>query len=1033
MKKYIYIAVASLFAFAACEKEAGVQEEVTPVEEPVAKEQVTITASIPEEGLTKVALTPQDGTTKTVKLEWEVDDVITINGEEFEIDETTISGDKKSATFKGATPTPVDGKYTIAYTKAPTGGFADQQQSADGAYDHLGYNVTLGDVTDYSNVTFSSDWAVVNSATFSQASVLWLRALLPSTVAENVKKVIVKASQNVFNGTNTFTVSLDTPGVQSGDDKLDIYATIPEGAVTSGAMDLLVQFQVDADYEYDKYTAYRQIPGGTDFGQSQYIGINCASIESYANKSNVGIGTVSNPYLIGDMHQLQSVNSHLSASSENITYFTLVDEIDLQGIDNWTPIDTQKKSIYFNGNNKTINNLKITSGTYCGLFAILYGTVKNLTIDNASVSGATKANGILTGYICANTGKTIGCAISGITIRNATLKGNGQYCGAIGGVIGKHASNTFAINISDITISDSSIKSTQSCGSLLGYTQYESSVNRSLSISGVDIVNSSVEISSDPTTEIDLFVGGLIGKTDDPNATISNVNIKGTDVSGCPTKVNAVGGIVGLVSDATTILGCTYEKSDARTATVTGPTKHNGAESTHGAFIGGIAGEVSGDASFDDCHVKNAKVTFDSPSSNTSYWKDTGGAFGYVHSSGAKIGHTTKCTVENVTVEAYHYCGGFIGYMDGGTVENSEVSNLSLSGRNYVGGFIGEVNSGTVLNCSTAGDSIDANATVGGFFGKVNNGTFSDNSTTLQLGTSSAEIGANLGGFVAVVGGTSSFTRCHSYGDVYSSGSNIGGFVGDLSAGEASTFSNCSVNASNVSGANTVAGFCGNYGNIDFKVSFEDCHVAKSDGSPHIAITGKTGGTVAGFIGWAGGETYANNTGTITKCSVSNAAVSSNGAYTGGFAAVIKTDVSKSFVINSTITSPKNAAAGFTGYLKYATITDSFAYNTNISVNNNNVGGFVGNFVSGTVEYSYYQGSISGTGNHGGFSGTANGTINSCILWLTGLDFSYGGTVSGTNNYTMSVSETGTILSHAQTLGWNFSTIWNALNPPTLQ
>lgn len=948
MKKYIYIAVASLFAFAACEKEAGVQEEVTPVEEPEVKELVTITASIPEEGLTKVALTPQDGATKTVKLEWEVGDVITINGKEFEIDKTTISDDKKSAAFKGDEPTPVDGKYTIVYTKAPRGSFANQQQSTDGAYDHLGYNVTLGDVTDYSNITFSSDWAVDNSATFSQASVLWLRALLPSTVAENVKKVIVKASQKVFNGTNTFTVSLDTPGVQSGDDKLDIYATIPEGAVTSGAMDLLVQFQVDADHEYDKYTAYRQIPGGTNFGESQYIGINCANIESYANKSNVDIGTSGNPYLIGDQHQMDAMHSEMKRGFT--TYFKLVDDINMTGVV-WFPLnngydspgsskltgDVYNKFVNFDGNSKMISYLETKSGDvstseeYAALFGALVGEVHHLTIDHATIHPKSKS-GVLAGWIGVNAAYAAASNVHHITISNSSATSGGSYLGVLAGQSGKKG-NT----ISEITISDCTISTTgYAAGLVAAFTQ---------------------------------------------TATVSDIIVQGTDVTstGESTGDGYAGGIAASVTAAVDFDRCTYKKNTStdKTATLTGPkcTKDN-ANSQTNRYIGGIAGYVSDvNATFDDCHVNTIVLNLNAAGGDNNY-RYMGGAFGGIESA-VVIGNTTGCSVTGL----------------------STGSNI----RNYVGGFVGINNGGTIKNSSAAGSITGNQGGRGGFVGFCHGGTFVDNSTTVTVSGQS-----NLGGFVGMQDIAASFTRCHSSGDVIGNGGYIGGFCGQI----------------------------GN-GSVDFKGSFSDCYVYNAEKA--ITISGK-GNAIGGFVGWIGHNTYAGNTGTIEKCYVKNVNITSEGgAYVGGFAGVAKTDISSSWVDNINITSNKNSDGGFIGYLTNAKVSDCYAKGVTMNITNNKVGGFVGNMsnVSATIQRSYADvKSITCDYSYGGFVGAMTGIVDKCIAWYV-HDFHDGtaSPASDEDNYIKSDSETGTILSHAKESprSWNFSTVWNEVDPPTLK
>lgn len=844
MKKYIYIAVASLFAFAACEKEAGVQEEVTPIEEPEVKELVTITASIPEEGLTKVALTPQDGATKTVKLEWEVGDVITINGKEFEIDKTTISDDKKSATFKGATPTTDDGKYTIAYTKAPTGGFADQQQSADGAYDHLGYNVTLGGVTDYSNVTFSSDWAVANSATFSQASVLWLRALLPSTVAENVKKVIVKASQDVFNGTNTFTVSLDTPGVQSGDDKLDIYATIPEGAVTSGAMDLLVQFQVDADYEYDKYTAYRQIPGDTNFGESQYIGINCANIESYAGKDDDG--TAEHPYLIGDQHQMQAIS--LSTTKQ---YYKLVDDIDMTGV-SWTSLNSVGTNIIdLDGNSKEISNLGAS------LFDDLNGTVTNLTIKDATVSGGSAITGIL-----ANTIKTASSTVTNVDITgtntSAPFSSTVTASSYTGGLIGQTEGST---TISGCDVSYTSVSGSLA-GGVIGYA------NSSVTVSDCSFSGGTVTASA-------RYCGGFVGSTGNFSSVISDCRVENATIA---SSSDRVGGFVGQIQSKVQVKGCRVGTNSQR---VIINTSHVGTINA-GGFVGVCYGTVTKNES--ERSKAFTTITTETNTGNV----NVGGFVGYF--DGATISFSDADAV--MTGVSGQQVGGFAAWLTtkACTADNCTAKATISSGCNYAGGFIGNAGAAnhTITNNVSSG-SVSGNATVGGFAGQIVQGNLTNNHTSCTVSA-----GANIGGFAGQINGAVIVSKCSSTGLTTASGNVCGGFAGIAQNG--ANISDC-FSTSNLSGSTRKRG--GIVGFVETgTVTITRCYTT-SEISANFEL--------GGLVGFANANAI-----TVTDCAAWNSSItaSSRGADNWSTAAI----VGVSYLTSTLTNNYRNPAMNLTAY-----------------------------------------------------------------------------------------------------------------------
>ncbi len=951
MKKILTISLASfaiLSAFVACQKDNDTISE-SPVDSE--KKQVTISVSIPEEGLeTKVSLEQDGSDKKLIKLAWETGDEIDINGKTFTIKDATISVDGHSAEFTGADPG--DSPYTISYEDLP-GSFTAQTQAADGSTDHLGYSVSLIDADTYENISFSSDWASAHGATLAQSSVLRLRALLPAAIASDVKKVIFKASENVFDGGKTLEVELKpTVGTNGSDNTLDIYATLPAGDVKlADDMDLLVQFQV-SDKDYDKYTAYRSFVSGTDFiksGATQYLGLNCLNIGSFANASTAGIGeSTSNPYLIGDQHQMDAMHSEMTRGVP--TYFKLVDDINMTGVV-WFPLnngydspgsskltgDVYNKFVNFDGNSKMISYLETKSGDvstseeYAALFGALVGEVHHLTIDHATIHPKSKS-GVLAGWIGVNAAYAAASNVHHITISNSSATSGGSYLGVLAGQSGKKG-NT----ISEITISDCTISTTgYAAGLVAAFTQ---------------------------------------------TATVSDIIVQGTDVTstGESTGDGYAGGIAASVTAAVDFDRCTYKKNTStdKTATLTGPkcTKDN-ANSQTNRYIGGIAGYVSDvNATFDDCHVNTIVLNLNAAGGDNNY-RYMGGAFGGIESA-VVIGNTTGCSVTGL----------------------STGSNI----RNYVGGFVGINNGGTIKNSSAAGSITGNQGGRGGFVGFCHGGTFVDNSTTVTVSGQS-----NLGGFVGMQDIAASFTRCHSLGDVIGNGGYIGGFCGQI----------------------------GN-GSVDFKGSFSDCYVYNAEKA--ITISGK-GNAIGGFVGWIGHNTYAGNTGTIEKCYVKNVNITSEGgAYVGGFAGVAKTDISSSWVDNINITSNKNSDGGFIGYLTNAKVSDCYAKGVTMNITNNKVGGFVGNMsnVSATIQRSYADvKSITCDYSYGGFVGAMTGIVDKCIAWYV-HDFHDGtaSPASDEDNYTKSDSETGTILSHAKESprNWNFSTVWNEVDPPTLK
>ena len=787
MKKFYSFSL-SLLAMAcllvACQKgEINDNLSETP-----AKKQVTISASIPAEGLvTKVSLEQDGENKKLIKLSWEDDDEITINGETFTIDSESITDGGKSAKFKGNEPSGTS--YTISYSDLP-GSFTEQTQSADGSTDHLGYSVSLTGADSYNDIAFNSTWAGAHGATLAQSSVLNLRALLPGGMAEIVQKVIFKASENVFGSSNTLTVNITTPGDTGGDNLLKVYATLPAGDVVLAAdMDFLIQFQV-SDNAYDKYTAYRQFASGTTFVQSgaaQYLGINCSNITSYANASNTNIGQSTNPYLIGDKYQMAAI-----ALGTTKQYYKLVDDITLTS---WTSLNPDgDKVIDLDGNGKTI------SGLNNPLFADLNGSVKDLIISGAAITSANTVG------ILANTVNTAASEVSGVTITGSstltcTPTEQNKY---MGGLVGEVSSaSTFddcLIESSTITASNNKAYAGGAFGYVhnadakIGYTT-KCTVASSTTFSGVD------------------NVGGFIGVLD--GGTV-NQNEVACAVSGG----NKVGGFIGnLTSGSMT--------GDYTTGNVT---------STY-QTVGGLIGQMDG-GTVSTCYA-NGNVTHDKSVS----YVQAGGLIGSMTNGtltnchavgtveakqagarvGGLIGVTSSGTVGielcyasgNVTGKSGNV-GGFIGHMYGGTatISQSYASGLVTSAGEGCGGFIGDMTGAgnkTVSECYATGDFNPGGTgrPCGGFVGTVSGGsasTFSIHDCYAKGNLVTAN-GFQAGGFVGAItktAGTVSFSHCFATGDLNVSwGYPRGGFAGRISTNRV-TIEKCAAWNSNVRGQSGV-------------------------------------------------------------------------------------------------------------------------------------------------------------------------------------------------------------------------------------
>ncbi len=818
----ILISLAALVIIPACQKVVPVQDD------PAAKKQVTVTASIPADGITtRVALTQDETNKKTIKLSWEIDDVITINGETFTIDPATISSNGKTAQFTGNDPG--SGPYTIAYSALP-GGFAEQTQSADGNTDHLGYGASLAGVTDYEVFSFDSEWAAANGATLEQSSVLRLRALLPADVASSVQKVIFKASDDVLAGGNTLTVTLTAPGTKGTDNELDVYATLPAGDVTlSEDMDLLIQFQV-SDAAYDKFTAYRKVASGTHFvvsGQSQYLGIKCTNIEQYAGTNDAG--TEDNPYLIGDRHQLAAV--HDLASTTSKTYFKMIDDVDMTDMTSYVPINESiadfAQVVDFDGNQKAVSHL----GKH--LFYVLKGSVYDLTLDYSDIS----TRGILAEYIQGSDN-----VVTNVTVSHGAVNYSGSNVGGLIGYINK-GSNT-AATITGCTVISTTVEGAGVVGGVIGFADAK------VSVSDCKFAGSNV-------TSNGRYVGGFVGSTGNYGSSFVNCQVENATIQSTVSNNDfRAGGFVGQLQTNVQIKGCTVGTSDNKiTLSLSEPT--SGKVYNAGGFVGVCYGTVT---KKDDIRNKTF-VKIIANNTTTTANVNIGGFAGYV--DGGRIEYS-DAEVDMSGLKGQRI-GGFAGYITNkaSTIDQCTVDG-TVAGNHYTGGFVGYIDNKTpVITNNTVKGTVSGNSTVGGLVGVY--GKTKDNAVvapdesegyqgTFTGNTSSATVSgaSNVGGLMGYCWAPATIIKNVVSANITSSGGSIGGLIGSIET--SITVTGSSYDGTISAGGDRVGGIIGNVNQATSSLNVNNCW---SGGTISVSRTKQRIGGIVGNM---------NVGGSITNC-----------------------------------------------------------------------------------------------------------------------------------------------------------------------
>ena len=729
MKKYLIASIA-LLAVVSCAKEGQAPEQA-----PEGGKQITISATIPTDGLTKVDFDEGASYTDGLKLTWTAGDQITVtdasNPSNTQVFTLTAGAGTASGTFTG-TALAAASSYNIVYDSFGTGfNYAEQTQATDGSTAHLKYSAALTGVNSYTSFSFDETWATTNGGSFASSSVLRLRADIPFDL-EDVKAVYIKSDAAIFAGGKEIKVNITTPADAGETDLLTVYAALPAGdqAIPAGT-GLVVQFQV-SDKEYDKYTAYRTLGAMTlKSGKVNNIGLDCNTdqdITQFANKVQDNIGTVDNPYIIGDQHQMSVMCDYMVSvfelqAGQDAVYYKVVDDIDLTGID-WIPLNyngSYDKPINFNGGNHTISNMTVGSTyAYPSFAGVAYGTYRNVIIDKAVIDAGNSNTGVFAGYVGTGTGN-IFADCRGITISNATLTATAtqtnRNTGGFAGVLGNAKSVIKDCHVTGNNTISQTTTSYNGC-SVAGF------------IGNVSVA-ATIE---DCTAQADLqnegsyYTGGFIGQIGAAvTPTVENCAFLGGNLTAGRSNINSpVGGFVGRIAGGA---GVTITNCYVYGAHINAP---------NSGRCGGFVGDAGSNATannFVSCYVTNSTIS------------------GGVNSGGfaGTYGNASKCYVESTTITANEdNAGGFIAYFEDSRIENCYTKADVVGGDHLnIGGFIGNCRKGNKVGsyasyCFANGTVSGSAESVGAFIGGV---TVVPTSVTKNIGWSALPFVGSDGSF----------------------------------------------------------------------------------------------------------------------------------------------------------------------------------------------------------------------------------------------------------------------------------------------
>ena len=655
MKTRYCIALSILALACACSRDV----QPDPIQGP--DDLVTISAVLPDAPATRGA-----GLETKLSWTWNAGDKITVVGETTEIFKIKEGFTPKKAEFVGK---PVKGHtFTILYPgqDALETDWSVQAQKGNNSLSHLRYEAALQGVDDYFTFAFDPEWAQEHGGSLKQTGVLKLTVTMPEGITEPASIAVSADTPLFFKGNGeedrTDKLLLNLTDCEPEDGVLTAWfntswnaAEVPAGAtlyvVMSGNEKLLsrdVLFSKASTLETGVVNLFTLSGGGwADEAQNAH----------YAG----GKGTKVSPWIIKTPEQLASLAGDLAAGS--IRYAKLDADIDMTGID-WTPlnnVDPFNKFIDFDGAGHTISNLTVGECAYASFAGVLYGTVKDVTFDGASIDAGGNKAGVVAGYV-GTSANLYPCSLTGVTVKNSSVTGTNS----VGGVVAQVAVVT---TVSNCHILNSTVTggTTNNIGGFMAYPDAIGARIEDCSVTGVT-VNAPSAIQ---------YVGGFTGNINKA-AVIERCTVKDVVINASSSK--RVGGFVGQ--------GGRHEGSVISKCVVENATIGGGQNS--GGFVG-----VDYHPNIRQCAVIGGTIT----AGNT----QVGGFAGYPEGNASiKCQITDSYSTIKVVGGSRANVGGFIGIAKGLiVVKNCYAAGEVTGSHANTGIFAGsvDVNTAAISNC----------------------------------------------------------------------------------------------------------------------------------------------------------------------------------------------------------------------------------------------------------------------------------------------------------------------------------------------
>ncbi|MGC3977087.1 MAG: YDG domain-containing protein [Paludibacteraceae bacterium] len=825
------------------------------------------------------------------------------------------------------------------------------------------------------------------------------------------------ANNKVYDGTTAATIatnSLTLSGVVSGDDVSLTNVTAAFADANSGTGKTV------------SLTSSTTL-GGTKAGN--YSLSLTGAPTATANITIAGSGTSADPWQIRTAADLDAVRNNLSA------HYKVMNDIDLASYlasggagynsgAGWNPIGTFTGT--FDGGGHILSNLSINGTSisqYVGLFGINSGTIQNIVLKDAHVSGNYSV-GSLVGWnnntvsVCCVTGSssvvgrnTVGglvgwnantisncyttCSVSGTDASVGGLAGCNsstaviQYCYACGAVSGTNNYPGGLIGYNGGAVTNSYYNSA---------TSGQSNTGKGIPLTTTDMVKSATYSGWDFS-----FVWNIIEGSSYPY-------LRALTVSPFTPPVLTIGGTF-TVSDKV------YDGTTAATITSQSLT---------------LAGIASGDvvtlnagASFVDANVGTGKTV-------TLATSTFGGAQGGKYNLSLTGAPVTTASISKQTVVSTPAAP----MLSGKTATSVTLNTVAGCEYRVNGGFWQDSPVFTGLTPSTAYSftqrvKATANTNASAESAALTVSTLMDGSGTQidpwQIRTA-ADLDAvrnNLSHYYKLMNDIDLAAYVASGGAGYNGGYGwdpINGFTGHFD-GQNHTLSNLSISRS----SNNIGLFAVCSGAVIQNLTLSNASV----------IGGTNTGCLSGYVDLSS---------SITNCHITGSTVtngSSDNNYIGGLLGHSKASAVSGCDFSGSVTGPGPVGGliGINDNYGATTGTVSKCYSTGTVNGTYNSGGLVG-FSSGTISDCYSAAAVTGNNKAGGLVGTSDGTVTNCYsygpvssTYNTGglMGYNYGSVTSSYyNSATSGQSDTGKgipettawMVQQSNYSGWDFSTVW---------